>query len=44
MYKQKDTRGKKQKTSTILRENLKLSARTASIGGNVIENTMAILA
>lgn len=44
MYKQKDTKGKKQKTSTILRENLKLSARTASIGGNVIENTMAILA
>ena len=35
---------KRKKTSTILRENLKLSARTASIGGNVIENTMAALA
>lgn len=44
MYQQKGEKGKKKKTSTILRENLKLSARTASIGGNVIENTMAALA
>ena len=33
----------KQKTTTILAKKLKLSSRTASIGGNVIENTMAML-
>lgn len=44
MYSEKSNKGKKKKTSTILRENLKLSTRTASIGGNVIENTMAALA
>ena len=44
MKQQKQKGEKKQRTSTILREKLKLSARTASIGGSVIENTLAALA
>lgn len=36
--------GAEEKTSSILRKNLKLSKRTAAIGGNVIENTSAALA
>ena len=44
MYQQKNKNTKSERTSTILRKNLKLSQRTASIGGNVIENSMAALA
>lgn len=44
MIEQKQKGQKKQKTSTLVRKALKLNERTASIGGNVIENTMAALA
>lgn len=45
IYNQEEIKhGEKEKVSSILRENLKLSKRTASIGGNVIENTSAALA
>lgn len=44
MYQQKNKNVKSERTSSILRKNLKLSQRTASIGGNVIENSMAALA
>ena len=44
MYQQKNKNIKSERTSTILRKNIKLSERTASIGGNVIENSMAALA